>query len=46
MREVSLNDCGEPGIKRGLNPAGVYELARSTKWPPLRTVEPSTVVAH
>ena len=26
----SLNDCWEPGIKRGLNPAGVYELARVT----------------
>ena len=26
----SLNDCWGPGIKRGLNPAGVHELAPMT----------------
>ncbi len=30
LERSSLNDCWEPGIKRGLNPAGVYELARMT----------------
>jgi hypothetical protein len=41
-----LNDCGEPGIKRGLTQPVFYELARPTKWPPLRTVEPGAVVAR
>jgi len=45
LERSSLNDCWEPGIKRGLNPAGVYELARMTYKPPLRTVEPGAVVA-
>jgi hypothetical protein len=38
------NDCGEPGIKRGLTQLVFYELARH-QWPPLRTVEPEAVAA-
>src|SRR4029453_511821 len=30
LERSSLSDCWELGIKRGLNPAGVYELARMT----------------
>ncbi len=30
LERSSLNDCWELGIKRGLNPAGVHELARKT----------------
>jgi hypothetical protein len=40
----SLNDCGEPGITRGLTQPVFMKLAR-LQWPPLRTVEPGAVVA-
>jgi hypothetical protein len=30
LERSSLDDCWELGIKRGLNPAGVHELARMT----------------
>jgi hypothetical protein len=39
----SLNDCGKPGITRGLTQPVFMKLAR-LQWPPLRTVEPGAVV--